>query len=101
MSARLARMVMRVDGGLHGTLAGIAERLLAETRIEHSQSAVVRGLIALGLATVAGNDVLAPLFAGARVARGRKRGARRRPIAGLDLTFEEEHHEARERREVV
>ena len=79
MSARLARMVVRVDRGLHETLTTIAARLFNETRIEHPHAAIVRGLIALGLATVAGNKVLAPLFAGSRIARGRKKGARRPP----------------------
>lgn len=82
MSARLARMVVRIDRDLHGTLAGVAERLFAETSVEHSNSAVVRGLIAIGLGTIAGNVALASLFAGARIARGRKRGERRGPPRG-------------------
>lgn len=73
MSARLARMVVRVDRELQGTLAAVAERLFAETRFEHSQSAVVRGLITIGLVAVAENRGLGSLFAGARIPRGRKR----------------------------
>jgi hypothetical protein len=55
-------------------LTKIAERLFSETRCEYSRSAVTRGLIALSLVAVADARLLAPLFLGARVKRGRKRG---------------------------
>ena len=70
---RLARLVVRVDRTLHSTLDGIAGRLFMETAYDHSHAAVIRGLIRLGLATVAGASQLAPLFANARIPRGRKR----------------------------
>lgn len=73
MSARLARLVVRVPRDLGAHLDGIAKRLFMETAFDHSHSAIVRGLIAIGLATVARNDVLAPLFVGTRIPRGRKR----------------------------
>jgi hypothetical protein len=69
-------MVVRVDPALHEALTKIAERLLSQTRSEYSCSAVTRGLIALGLVAVADVRRLAPLFLGARVKRGRKRGHR-------------------------
>lgn len=71
---RLARMVLRVDGDLGMHLDTLADRLSTETATDYSRAAVVRGLLTLGLAAVAGNDVLAPLFAGARLPRGRKKG---------------------------
>lgn len=76
MTARLARMVVRVPRDLGGQLDGIAERLFMETAYDHSHAAVVRGLVAIGLAAVARSDVLAPLFAGVRIARGRKKSDR-------------------------
>jgi hypothetical protein len=66
-------MVLRVPRGLDETVTTIAGRLFDETENVYPMSAVVRGLIQIGLAEVARNDVLAPLFAGVRVARGRKR----------------------------
>jgi hypothetical protein len=69
-------MVIRVEPALHEALSKIAEQLLSETRSEYSCSAVTRGLIALGLVAVADVRLLAPLFLGARVKRGRKRGSR-------------------------
>jgi hypothetical protein len=94
-------MVVRVDAGLNGTLTIIAARLFNETRLEYSLASIVRGLIAIGLRAVTDAPTLAPLFVGMRVARGRKKGERRPPVAPLDLEFEDEHHEARARREVV
>jgi hypothetical protein len=67
-------MVLRVDRNLGGQLDVIADRLFRETAYDHSRAAVVRGLVAIGLAAAARNDVLAPLFVGVRIARGRKRG---------------------------
>jgi hypothetical protein len=69
-------MIVRVDPALHEALTKIAERLFSETRSEYSRSAVTRGLIALGLVAVTDARLLAPLFQGARVKRGRKRGPR-------------------------
>jgi hypothetical protein len=67
-------MIVRVDPALHEALTRLAERLFSETRSEYSRSAVTRGLIALGLVAVADARHLAPLFLGARLKRGRKRG---------------------------
>jgi hypothetical protein len=75
-ASRLLRLIVRVDPGLHDVLARIAERLFSETRIEYSRAAVFRGLITIGLAAVADAPRLAPLFAGARLKRGRKPGGR-------------------------
>ena len=77
-------MVLRVSPDLEGDLISIRERLFEETRIEYSHAAIVRGLIALGLASISGKSSLAVEFAGARVPRGRKRGARRKPSGGSD-----------------
>jgi hypothetical protein len=66
-------MVLRVDPALRGKLKGIADRIFAETAHDYSYSAIVRGLIALGLAAIEGREVLAPLFEGMRIARGRKK----------------------------
>jgi hypothetical protein len=92
----LCRMVVRVDAGLNATLTEIAARLFAETLHEYSHSAIVRGLIAIGLLTITDAPHLAPLFVGTRIARGRKRGSRRSVIAApadLNLEFEDEHRE--------
>jgi hypothetical protein len=62
----------------------ISERLFDETRQEYSYAAILRGLIALGLASIAGKTSLAVEFAGARVPRGRKRGAAWKPSDGSD-----------------
>jgi hypothetical protein len=69
-------MVLRVDRSLDAQVDVIAERLFQETRDDYPRAAVVRGLIVLGLAAVARNDVLTPLFVGVRIARGRKKGDR-------------------------
>jgi hypothetical protein len=74
---RLDKLVIRVPAGLDETLTDIAGRLFDETEKNHLIAAVVRGLITLGLAEVARNDVLAPLFVGVLEARGRKKSARR------------------------
>jgi hypothetical protein len=66
-------MVVRVDRELQGTLAAVAERLFTETRLEHSKSAIVRGLITIGLIAIAENRGIGSLFAGSRIPRGRKR----------------------------
>lgn len=101
MSARLARMVLRIDQGRLAALSDLAARLLEETRHEYSLASIVRGLISLGLLTVADASALAPLFVGSRIARGRKKGTRHAPTADLDLEFEDDHLDALERREVV
>jgi hypothetical protein len=67
-------MVLRVAPELQQDLIGISERLFDETRLEFSYAAIIRGLISLGLAAIAGKASLAVEFAGARVPRGRKRG---------------------------
>lgn len=76
MSARLFRMVIRVSPTLRPTLGSIADRLLTETGLDYSHSAIVRALIAIGLLTVADAPHLAPLFMGTRIQRGRKKGDR-------------------------
>lgn len=84
MSRRLARMVIRVDAGLHETLTTLAARLFNETRHDYSLASMVRGLIAIGLIAVADVPHLAPMFAGSRLQRGRKKGElrpRRRDLA--------------------
>lgn len=73
MTPPLDRLVLRVDRNLRETLDGIAERLFTETAYDYSYSAIVRGLIGLGLIVVADAPKLAPLFIGVRIARGRKK----------------------------
>ena len=68
-------MVLRVSPDLQEDLISIRERLFDETRLEYSYAAIIRGLIALGVASIAGKASLAVEFAGARVPRGRKRGS--------------------------
>lgn len=69
-------MVLRVTPALQHDLTRISERLCRETRMEYSCAAIVRGLIRLGLASIAGKTSLAVEFAGTRIPRGRKRGGR-------------------------
>lgn len=76
LEARLVRMVLRVSPALQDDLTEISDRLFRETRLEYSCAAIVRGLIALGLASIAGRAKLAVVFAGARIPRGRKPGER-------------------------
>ena len=76
LDSRLVRMVLRVSPTLQEDLLAIGERLFDETRLEYSFAAIIRGLISLGLASIAGKASLAVEFAGARVPRGRKRGER-------------------------
>ena len=68
-------MVLRVSPELQEDLITISERLYDETRLDYSYAAILRGLIALGLASIAGKASLAVEFAGARVPRGRRRGS--------------------------
>jgi len=102
-SPPLARMVVRVNASLSESLTVIAARLHNETLDEYSYSAIVRGLIRMGLERVAENDVLEPLFAGTRVRRGRKPGSRWSSIVALnlikddddlDIESENKHHDA-------
>jgi hypothetical protein len=76
LDARLVRMVLRVSPELQEDLITISERLFDETKLEYSYAAIIRGLISLGLVSIAGKVSLAVEFAGARVPRGRKRGER-------------------------
>ncbi len=69
-------MVLRVSPELQDQLIAIGERLFDETRLEYSYSSIIRGLISLGLASIADKAALAPEFAGARIPRGRKQGER-------------------------
>lgn len=73
LEARLVRMVLRVSPALQRDLTTLGDRLFKETRLEYSCAAIVRGLIAVGLSSIAGQANLAVVFAGARVPRGRKR----------------------------
>ena len=84
VDGRLVRMVLRVSPDLQEDLISVSERLFEETRLDYSYAAVARGLIALGLASIAGKANLAVEFAGARVPRGRKRGERWKRSTGLD-----------------
>ena len=77
--SKLVRMVLRVSPALQEDLTTISERLFRETRLEYSYAAIVRGLITLGLASIAGKASLAVEFAGTRIPRGRKRGERWKP----------------------
>jgi hypothetical protein len=79
LEARLVRMVLRVSPALQEDLTTISERLFDETSVEYSYAAIVRGLIRLGLASIAGKASLAVEFAGTRIPRGRKRSRRRKP----------------------
>lgn len=81
---RLVRMVLRVSPVLQEDLISINERLYDETRLEYSYAAIIRGLIALGLASIAGKSSLAVEFAGSRVPRGRRRGTRRKRTDSSD-----------------
>jgi hypothetical protein len=74
--SKLVRMVLRVSPALQEDLITISERLFVETRIEYSYAAIIRGLITLGLASIAGKASLAVEFAGTRIPRGRKRSER-------------------------
>ncbi len=74
LDPRLVRMVLRVSPELQEDLITISERLFDETKLEYSYAAIVRGLISLGLASIAGKTSLAVAFTGARVPRGRKGG---------------------------
>lgn len=71
---RLRRAAIRVPEELLGELAGVVQRLHDETGDEYPAAAVVRGLLVVGLAEIAGRDRIAPSFVGTRIARGRKRG---------------------------
>ncbi len=84
ITARLARMVVRVEPDLPATVLDISSRLLAETGQQYSRAAIMRGLLAIGLVTVANASSLAPLFVGAVVKQGRKSGRNWRPVAVLD-----------------
>lgn len=81
MDPRLVRMVLRVSPELQEELIQISERLFDETRLEYSYAAIIRGLISLGLASLANKPSLAGAFTGARVMRGRKRGERWKPTS--------------------
>lgn len=76
LEARLVRMVLRASPTLHGELATLGARLHKDTRRDHSCAPNVRGLIAVGLSSIAVQSSLAVVFAGARVPRGRKRAGR-------------------------
>ncbi len=94
------RMVVRVTCDLGAKLDDTGERLFTETAYDHSRAAIVRGLIAIGLATVERAPHLAPPFVGVRSARGRKKGTVRAAILDVDITFQNEHDD-RSRRELV
>ena len=90
MSAPLVRMIVRLPRDLKINLSTIADRLLSETRLDYSHSAIFRGLLALGLLAVADAPNLARLFVGSRLKPGRKRGDRRaKHTADLELEPED------------
>ena len=109
MSTSHCRMVVRVPRDLPERLTMIQEHLFEETRLEYSYSAIMRGLINLGLTQVEGAPNLAVLFMGARVKRGRKPGGKvPTAVVPLDLTkgemdleYEDDHHDALRPRDVV
>jgi fructose-specific phosphotransferase system IIC component len=70
-------MVIRIPPGLDETLTDLAGKLFDETERNHPLAAVVRGLIAIGLAAVADAPKIAPLFVGVLIARGRRKSPRR------------------------
>ena len=76
LNPKLVRMVLRVHPELQEDLISISERLFDETRLDYSYAAIIRGLISLGVGSLAGKQSLAVEFAGARVPRGRRRGQR-------------------------
>jgi hypothetical protein len=95
LDSRLVRMVVRVDARLPKELTDIIKHLFNETGTKYSRSAIVRGLIAVGLASVQLGLLEAPpllerLFKESRVPRGRKPGARWTPIEEHDLTAKDE-----------
>ena len=109
MIASHCRMVVRVPRDLPERLTAIQTHLFDETRVEYSYSAIMRGLIALGLTQVEGAPNLAVLFMGCRVKRGRKPGGKVATAVvpldlsqgEMDLEYEDEHHDALRPREVV
>lgn len=72
VSATLIRTVLRLPPKVQGDLMNLRERLFDETKLEYSYAAILRGLISLGTASLAGKESIAVEFAGARVPRGRK-----------------------------
>lgn len=112
MTATYCRMVVRVHPDLSDRLTAVQTHLFDETRLEYSYSAIVRGLIDLGLTQIEGAPRLAVLFAGCRIKRGRKPGWRAATgVKSLDLSaepdddmvleFEDEHNDALRPKEVV
>jgi hypothetical protein len=67
-------MVLRVSPELAEDLLTLQQRLFDETREDYSFAAIIRGLIALGLASTTAMTTVAAAFKGTRIARGRKRG---------------------------
>lgn len=74
-AADLPRVGVRIEPHQLGTLTDLAARLFAETQVEHSQATIVRGLLALGIASLDGVTDLARAFEVARLPRGRKPNA--------------------------
>jgi hypothetical protein len=84
LNTRLVRLVLRVAPDLQEDMIAIRERLYDESRMEYSYAAILRGLIALGLASIADKKSLIVEFAGSRVPRGRKCGAAWKPSDSSD-----------------
>jgi hypothetical protein len=80
-AGKLAVMLVRVDPELNVALAALAGRLFQETQLEHSHAAIVRGLVAIALASITDAASLAPLFVGVRVPPGRKVGTQKKRTA--------------------
>jgi ABC-type amino acid transport system permease subunit len=77
------RVVLRLFPELRQALDVLAARLTNETGVAFPRAAVLRGLIGLGIAAVAGHATLTPIFIPSRVARGAKKGQKHRRAASL------------------
>ena len=77
------RVVLRLFPELRQALDVLSARLTNETGVAFPRAAVLRGLIGLGIAAVAGHAALAPIFTASRVARGAKKGQRQKRDVSL------------------
>jgi hypothetical protein len=97
--AKLDRKVVRIGPEMSIALDDLAVRLFNETQIEHPHTAIVRGLMTLGLSAIADLAILAPSFVGARIARGRKPGTRIKKADARDELAQEHDDEDEEESE--
>jgi ABC-type amino acid transport system permease subunit len=77
------RVILRLLPELRQALDVLTARLTNETGAAFPRAAVLRGLIGLGIAAVAGHATLAPTFIASRIARGAKKGQKQRRAAAL------------------